>query len=260
MRQMNASNVLGIIRLLERNAVSVWLDGGWGVDALVGTHTRPHKDVDLIVSISDVPKLQRALARSSRSSGGLRPTHSCSPTLGPRGGRSRRRLRGRGDRWRRRQVPITDGPGALLRQRLRTDREDFHDMAFAGAIRRRFGRGCGPTLKRPTERARHDLPLPDRIETERLTLRGPGAADASVLFDALTQDPPSRGINNLAPARIDSETEAFVAECIARGRKVPGYCILDLRAQGTAIGILEARTGTWWTSVTSWLARSGDGD
>ncbi|MCX5254778.1 amino acid transporter [Streptomyces canus] len=49
---MDAANALAVIRALETQSVEVWLgDGGWGVDALLGEQTRPHKDVDLIVRV-----------------------------------------------------------------------------------------------------------------------------------------------------------------------------------------------------------------
>ncbi len=41
---MQAHDVLEVINQLENVDVSVWLDGGWGVDALVGTQTREHSD------------------------------------------------------------------------------------------------------------------------------------------------------------------------------------------------------------------------
>jgi lincosamide nucleotidyltransferase A/C/D/E len=43
----------------------VWLDGGWGVDALLGRQSRPHHDLDIIVGVSDVP----ALLATCRSAG-----------------------------------------------------------------------------------------------------------------------------------------------------------------------------------------------
>ncbi|HEY9839210.1 MAG TPA: hypothetical protein V6D23_02045, partial [Candidatus Obscuribacterales bacterium] len=42
--------------------IEVWLDGGWGVDALIGRQSRPHKDVDIILRVSDVPGLQEVLS------------------------------------------------------------------------------------------------------------------------------------------------------------------------------------------------------
>lgn len=60
---MDASLVLDLLDLLGNAGVSVWLDGGWGVDALLGTQTRAHDDLDLIVRLEDVPRLEHTLAR-----------------------------------------------------------------------------------------------------------------------------------------------------------------------------------------------------
>lgn len=48
---MDAADVLLVLDRLERAGVRVWLDGGWGVDALVGHQTRPHRDVDLALDV-----------------------------------------------------------------------------------------------------------------------------------------------------------------------------------------------------------------
>jgi lincosamide nucleotidyltransferase A/C/D/E len=58
---MNAEVVVEILVTLEKARVQVWLDGGWGVDALLGEQTRDHADLDIILSSTDVPKLQEAL-------------------------------------------------------------------------------------------------------------------------------------------------------------------------------------------------------
>ena len=65
MRQVTAEMVCSILDCLERAAVDVWLDGGWGVDALLGAQTRPHGDLDVIVSQRDVPRLCEALGLSA---------------------------------------------------------------------------------------------------------------------------------------------------------------------------------------------------
>src|SRR5688572_6319538 len=54
---MNASTVCRLVAQLEQAGLTVWLDGGWGVDALLGRETRPHHDLDIIVRVSDVPRL-----------------------------------------------------------------------------------------------------------------------------------------------------------------------------------------------------------
>ena len=60
---MEAHRVLDLMDCLASSGVSAWLDGGWGVDALLGTQTRPHDDLDLIVRLEDVGTLEEALGR-----------------------------------------------------------------------------------------------------------------------------------------------------------------------------------------------------
>lgn len=56
-----------ILRLAADAGVRVWLDGGWGVDALVGRMTRPHDDVDLFVRRTDQQLFERALTAAGFS-------------------------------------------------------------------------------------------------------------------------------------------------------------------------------------------------
>ena len=46
---MLAADVLTVLELLGSADVSVWLDGGWGVDALLGRQSRVHEDLDLVI-------------------------------------------------------------------------------------------------------------------------------------------------------------------------------------------------------------------
>ena len=43
--------VLRVIAALQTGNLKVWIDGGWGVDALLGEITRSHDDVDLVVEL-----------------------------------------------------------------------------------------------------------------------------------------------------------------------------------------------------------------
>jgi lincosamide nucleotidyltransferase A/C/D/E len=43
-----AELVPDVLGTLEEAGVRAWLVGGWGVDALLGEQTRPHKDLDLV--------------------------------------------------------------------------------------------------------------------------------------------------------------------------------------------------------------------
>jgi len=51
---MDADSVLEVLRALEAASVRVWLDGGWGVDALLEEETRSHSDLDLVLDVDDV--------------------------------------------------------------------------------------------------------------------------------------------------------------------------------------------------------------
>ena len=47
---MTSADVLEILATLEAAGVDACVDGGWGVDALVGTQTRSHADLDLALT------------------------------------------------------------------------------------------------------------------------------------------------------------------------------------------------------------------
>src|SRR6202790_2175530 len=57
-RVMSGDDVVELVRLLEGSGVSVCVDGGWGVDALLGEQTRPHADLDIAVPHAHVPALR----------------------------------------------------------------------------------------------------------------------------------------------------------------------------------------------------------
>ncbi|MGQ0551129.1 MAG: nucleotidyltransferase domain-containing protein [Armatimonadota bacterium] len=61
--EMTSEALVELLQLLANAAIPVWLDGGWGVDALLQTLTRLHKDVDIILPVADVPKLRELSAR-----------------------------------------------------------------------------------------------------------------------------------------------------------------------------------------------------
>ena len=44
---MALSEVLRVLDRLDAAGVPHWLEGGWGVDALIGRQTRPHRDLDV---------------------------------------------------------------------------------------------------------------------------------------------------------------------------------------------------------------------
>ena len=82
---MSVEGVTELLDLLGAAEVQVWLDGGWGIDALVGEQTRAHKDLDLIVRDDDVRRLREVLAdRDSNMYEGRIGTLSSGMTLGGR--------------------------------------------------------------------------------------------------------------------------------------------------------------------------------
>lgn len=61
---MAPADVLEVLEVLTRAGVSVWLDGGWAVDALIGEQTRDHDDLDLVVRSEDAERAISALAQA----------------------------------------------------------------------------------------------------------------------------------------------------------------------------------------------------
>jgi len=57
---MSAGEVLRVLDALR--SAPVWIGGGWGVDALVGHVTRPHRDLDLAIDASYEAPALAALA------------------------------------------------------------------------------------------------------------------------------------------------------------------------------------------------------
>ena len=58
---MDRSAVVKLCAKFERAGLAYWVDGGWGVDALIGEQTRPHSDLDLAVLLEDIPEFERLL-------------------------------------------------------------------------------------------------------------------------------------------------------------------------------------------------------
>ncbi len=71
---MNSDDVLRILDVLEEADVRVWLDGGWGVDALLGEQTRPHNDLDIAMKHVDVPVFMQVMEGA-----GFRPVDGGTP-------------------------------------------------------------------------------------------------------------------------------------------------------------------------------------
>lgn len=58
---MIAHDVLDFYKTMSDVGVEVWIDGGWGVDALLGKQTRQHKDLDIAIEEKHVALLRDVL-------------------------------------------------------------------------------------------------------------------------------------------------------------------------------------------------------
>ncbi len=59
---MSLIEVRAVVGALAAANCRFWLEGGWGVDALVGRQTRPHRDVDVDIDAASEAAALRALA------------------------------------------------------------------------------------------------------------------------------------------------------------------------------------------------------
>ena len=60
-RAMSAEALVEILDDLKGAGVHAWLEGGWGVDALLGEQTREHDDLDLVIDRGSVDAAIAAL-------------------------------------------------------------------------------------------------------------------------------------------------------------------------------------------------------
>jgi lincosamide nucleotidyltransferase A/C/D/E len=61
-QRVRSADVVSVVTAMNEADLDVWVDGGWGVDALVGRETRQHKDLDLLVAAIDVQRAAAVLA------------------------------------------------------------------------------------------------------------------------------------------------------------------------------------------------------
>jgi lincosamide nucleotidyltransferase A/C/D/E len=59
--EMTSRDVVEFYSELERLGIDIWIDGGWGVDALLGKQTRAHQDLDIIIQEKDVSRVRQLL-------------------------------------------------------------------------------------------------------------------------------------------------------------------------------------------------------
>ncbi len=62
---MSAEKAVELYNLFKDNDVEVWVDGGWGVDALLEEQTREHADLDIALDHKDEAKMKELLGQRS---------------------------------------------------------------------------------------------------------------------------------------------------------------------------------------------------
>lgn len=60
-KYFSQENVLELYSFLKQSQLKIWLDGGWGVDALLGQETRPHQDLDIIIQQKELSSCYQIL-------------------------------------------------------------------------------------------------------------------------------------------------------------------------------------------------------
>jgi lincosamide nucleotidyltransferase A/C/D/E len=58
---ISARDAIAIIGAIEAAGIRCWVDGGWGVDALLGAEGRSHDDIDLVVPLAEANAVLAAL-------------------------------------------------------------------------------------------------------------------------------------------------------------------------------------------------------
>ena len=58
---MTASDVIDLYIELNNVGIKIWIDGGWGVDTLLGEQMRIHEDIDIVIQKKDLLKFHKIL-------------------------------------------------------------------------------------------------------------------------------------------------------------------------------------------------------
>jgi lincosamide nucleotidyltransferase A/C/D/E len=62
-KMMPADHVVKVYDLLESHGIKIWIDGGWGVDALLEEQTREHGDLDIAIQERDLPQMRELIGQ-----------------------------------------------------------------------------------------------------------------------------------------------------------------------------------------------------
>lgn len=80
--EMSGEAAIQLLQLFARQNINVVVDGGWGVDALLGRQTRLHADLDIAVEHKDVPQLRSLLAAHGYTDVPRNDTQDCNFVMG----------------------------------------------------------------------------------------------------------------------------------------------------------------------------------
>jgi lincosamide nucleotidyltransferase A/C/D/E len=80
--EMTANDVIKFVKLINNNGIDVCIDGGWGVDALLGEQIRIHTDLDIAVQHKDVAQIRVLLEARGYKDVPRDDTRDCNFVLG----------------------------------------------------------------------------------------------------------------------------------------------------------------------------------
>ncbi len=84
--EMSGDVVVQLLQLFDQHGIEVVVDGGWGVDALLGEQTRLHGDLDIALEHKDVPKLRVLLEARGYRDVPRDDTRDCNFVMGDKQG------------------------------------------------------------------------------------------------------------------------------------------------------------------------------
>lgn len=85
--ETTAADVVAFVELLRTHGIEVCLDGGWGVDALLGWQSRPHADLDIALEHRHVPTVRALLEEGGYRDVPRDDTRDCNFVMGDDMGR-----------------------------------------------------------------------------------------------------------------------------------------------------------------------------
>jgi lincosamide nucleotidyltransferase A/C/D/E len=80
--EMSGDAVIELMQLFDQHGMEVFVDGGWGVDALLGEQTRSHADLDIALQHKDVAHLRALLEARGYRDVARDDTRDCNFVMG----------------------------------------------------------------------------------------------------------------------------------------------------------------------------------